>query len=54
MEEITIILVLIVMGVFATWNVIYSHNYSKNNIAKNIKEYEKKKAKQQKSKVSAN
>ena len=36
MEEITIIFVLVVMGVFATWNVIYSHHYSKNNIAKNI------------------
>jgi len=55
MEEITIILVLVVMGVFATWNAIYSHHYSKNNIMKNLKEYDKKeKAKQQKSKVSAN
>ena len=54
MEEITIIFVLIVMGIFTVWNVIYTHNYNKNNIMKNLKEYEEKKAKQQKSKVSAN
>ena len=50
-----IYIVLIVMGIFTIWSVIYTHNAKKRGINKlmnNIIEYDKKKkAEQQKSKV---
>jgi len=49
METIIIACVLIAMGVFTVWSILYTHACNKNNIFKNLKEYEKKKAKQQKS-----
>ena len=49
-----IYIVLTIMGIFAIWSVFYTHNVKKQGINKlmdNIIKYEKKKAKQQKSKV---
>jgi hypothetical protein len=40
--------ILIVMGIFTIWSIIYTHNAKKkgiNNIMNNIKEYEQKKRK---------
>ena len=48
------ILIVIITGIIAIWSIMYTHNVKKkgiNNIISNIKEYEKKKVKQQKSKV---
>ena len=50
----TIYIILILMAIFTIWNIIYTHNakkYGINKMINNIEKYEKKKAKQQKSKV---
>ena len=42
------------MGIFAIWSVFYAHNVKKqgiNKLVNNIIKYEKKKTKQQKSKI---
>ena len=46
-------IILILMGIFTVWNVMYTHNVKKynNKMMNNIEKYEKKKVKQQKSKV---
>jgi len=53
MSTILLILLIIFMAVFAIWTQLYVAEVNKNRLQENIKRYEKKKVKQQESKILA-